>query len=117
MFAQALLGYDPRDPFSAKPRAPGKLVRRHDGMKDLRVGVPRRYLNEDVDRETGAAFTFYGGQVTGIFGLVGSGRTETARIIANAIRMDFFGGSEIRLNGRSVRYRVPREAVKDGIIS
>jgi simple sugar transport system ATP-binding protein len=62
------------------------------------------------------SFTVYGGQVTGIFGLVGSGRTETARIIAGAIKRDFFHGGEVRLNGRSVRYRVPRQAVKDGII-
>lgn len=62
------------------------------------------------------SFTIYGGQVTGIFGLIGSGRTETAKILAGALKRDFFYGGEIRLNGKSVRYRVPRQAVKDGII-
>ena len=62
------------------------------------------------------SFTVYGGQVTGIFGLIGSGRTETAKILAGIIKRDFFYGGEVRLNGRSVRYRVPRQAVKDGVI-
>jgi simple sugar transport system ATP-binding protein len=62
------------------------------------------------------SFTIYAAQVTGIFGLIGSGRTETAKIVAGALKRDFFHGGEIRLNGRSIRYRVPRQAVKDGIV-
>ncbi|MEX0405266.1 sugar ABC transporter ATP-binding protein [Aquibium sp. LZ166] len=62
------------------------------------------------------SFTIYGGQVTGIFGLIGSGRTETAKILAGIVKRDFFYGGEVRLNGKSVRYRVPRQAVKDGIV-
>lgn len=62
------------------------------------------------------SFTIYAGQVTGIFGLIGSGRTETAKIIAGALKRDFFHGGEIRLKGKSVRYRVPRQAVKDGVV-
>lgn len=62
------------------------------------------------------SFSVYGGQITGIFGLIGSGRTETAKIIAGAVKRDFFHGGELRLEGRSVRYRTPRPAVKDGIV-
>lgn len=62
------------------------------------------------------SFSVYGGQITGIFGLIGSGRTETAKIIAGAIKRDFFHGGEVRLEGNSVRYRTPRPAVKDGIV-
>lgn len=62
------------------------------------------------------SFSIYGGQITGIFGLIGSGRTETAKIIAGVLKRDFFHGGEIRLNGESVRYRMPRPAVKDGIV-
>jgi simple sugar transport system ATP-binding protein len=61
------------------------------------------------------SFTVYAGQVTGIFGLVGSGRTETAKIVAGVLKRDFFHGGEIRFNGRSVRYSVPHPAVVDGI--
>ena len=62
------------------------------------------------------SFSIYAGQITGIFGLIGSGRTETAKIIAGVMKRDFFDGGEIRLEGRSVRYRTPRPAVKDGIV-
>lgn len=61
------------------------------------------------------AFSIYRGQITGIFGLVGSGRTETARIIAGIDKRDFSRGGVIELNGQPVRYRVPRQAMKDGI--
>jgi simple sugar transport system ATP-binding protein len=62
------------------------------------------------------SFSIFAGQVTGIFGLVGSGRTETARIVAGANKRDLFYGGEVRLNGNSVRYRTPRQAVRDGIV-
>ena len=46
----------------------------------------------------------------------GSGRTETARIIAGVVKRDLFHGGDVRLNGKSVRYRTPRDAVVDGIV-
>lgn len=61
------------------------------------------------------SFSVYAGQVTGIFGLIGSGRTETAKIVAGVLKRDFFHGGEVRLGDRPVRYRVPRAAVLDGI--
>jgi len=62
------------------------------------------------------SFTVYKGQVTGIFGLVGSGRTETAKIISGVAKRDFFYGGEVLLEGRSIRYRVPQQGVQDGIV-
>ena len=62
------------------------------------------------------SFSIFAGQVTGIFGLVGSGRTETARIIAGVVKRDLFHGGEVRFEGKSVRYRTPRRAVGDGIV-
>ncbi len=62
------------------------------------------------------SFSIYDGQITGMFGLVGAGRTETMQIVSGAIKRDFFNGGEIRLDGKSVRYRVPRPAMKDGIV-
>ncbi|AJE49128.1 sugar ABC transporter ATP-binding protein [Celeribacter indicus] len=63
-----------------------------------------------------SSFSVYGGQVTGMFGLVGSGRTETMKIVAGAFKRNFFHGGEVRLDGRPVRYRVPRGAMRDGIV-
>ena len=62
------------------------------------------------------SFTVYAGQITGIFGLIGSGRTETAKIVSGVLKRRFFHGGEIFLEGRRIRYRVPRQAVRDGIV-
>ncbi len=63
-----------------------------------------------------SSFSIFAGQVTGVFGLVGSGRTETARIIAGVAKRDFFHGGEVRLEKKSVRYQTPRAAVSDGVV-
>ena len=62
------------------------------------------------------SFSIFAGQVTGVFGLVGSGRTETARIIAGVTKRDMFHGGDIRFENRSVRYRTPRAAVGAGVV-
>ncbi|MFA7437268.1 sugar ABC transporter ATP-binding protein [Castellaniella sp.] len=62
------------------------------------------------------SFSIYAGQITGMFGLVGSGRTETAKIIAGALKRDFLHGGEIRLMGKPIRYRIPKQAIRDGIV-
>lgn len=62
------------------------------------------------------SFSVYAGQVTGLFGLIGSGRTETAKIIAGILKRKSRNGGVIRLCGQPVRYRVPRQAVQDGIV-
>ncbi len=62
------------------------------------------------------SFSIYAGQITGIFGLIGSGRTETAKVIAGVQKRNYFHGGEVKLFGEPVRYRVPRPAVKDGIV-
>ncbi len=62
------------------------------------------------------SFSIFAGQVTGMFGLIGSGRTETAKIIAGVLKRDMFHGGEIKLEGQAVRYRVPQPAVRDGIV-
>jgi ABC-type sugar transport system ATPase subunit len=62
------------------------------------------------------SFSVFAGQVTGFFGLVGAGRTETLKIIAGALKRDTFFGGEVVFEGRRVRYRVPRLAMLDGIV-
>jgi simple sugar transport system ATP-binding protein len=63
-----------------------------------------------------STFSVFAGQITGVFGLIGSGRTETAKVVSGVMKRDFFHGGQVRLEGRPVRYRVPRPAVRDGII-
>jgi simple sugar transport system ATP-binding protein len=62
------------------------------------------------------SFSIYDGQITGVFGLIGSGRTETFKIVAGIYKRDFLRGGDVELRGRPVRYRVPAPAVKDGIV-
>lgn len=62
------------------------------------------------------SFSIFAGQITGVFGLIGSGRTETAKVVAGVLKRDLFHGGQVRLDGRPVRYRVPRPAVRDGVI-
>ena len=62
------------------------------------------------------SLSVFAGQITGVFGLVGSGRTETFKVVAGIAKRDFMHGGEVLLNGRPVRYFVPAAAVRDGIV-
>ena len=88
----------------------GRKVRR-PGAKVLSV---QNLSMANIVRNT--SFSVFSGQVTGVFGLIGSGRTEAAKVVSGVLKRDFFHGGEVRLNGRPVRYRAPRPAVRDGII-
>ncbi len=61
------------------------------------------------------ALSVFAGQVTGIFGLVGSGRTETFKIVAGVMKRDFRHGGDVLLNDRPVSYVVPAPAIRGGI--
>ena len=61
------------------------------------------------------SLSVFAGQITGVFGLVGAGRTETFKIVSGVLKRDFFHGGEVLLRGRPVRYRVPAPAVKAGV--
>jgi len=62
------------------------------------------------------SFSAYAGEVVGMAGLVGAGRTEVAQMICGARKRNFLRGGLITLNGKAIRYRVPRQAVRDGIV-
>ncbi len=61
------------------------------------------------------SLSIFAGQITGVFGLVGAGRTETFKVVAGVMKRDFFHGGEVLLHGQRVRYLVPAPAVRDGI--
>jgi ABC-type sugar transport system ATPase subunit len=58
------------------------------------------------------SFTLHQGEILGFAGLVGAGRSELARAIFGA---DPFDRGAIRLEGRPLRARNPREAVARGV--
>lgn len=85
----------------------------------IRPAGPRILSVEDVSMGAmvrNTSFSVFEGQTTGIFGLVGSGRTETAKIIAGVFKRNFLRGGTIEYRGQPVRYTTPREAVRDGIV-
>jgi len=61
------------------------------------------------------SLSVFAGQITGVFGLVGAGRTETFKIVSGVLKRDFFHGGEIILRDRPVRFRVPATAVRAGV--
>lgn len=60
----------------------------------------------------GVSFCVHRGEVLGMTGLIGAGRTETAHMLFG---LDRFTEGEIRLEGRSVAFRSPHEAVDAGV--
>ena len=58
------------------------------------------------------SFTLHHGEVLALTGLVGAGRTETARLVFGADRPDC---GTITLGGRRLRLRGPRDAIRAGI--
>ncbi|MBS0211210.1 MAG: sugar ABC transporter ATP-binding protein [Planctomycetes bacterium] len=66
----------------------------------------------DGERIRDVSFNIRRGEVVALTGLVGSGRTETARLIFGADRRS---AGTIRLNGRQLDIRQPRDAIAAGI--
>lgn len=60
----------------------------------------------------GASVSVRAGEIVGLAGLLGSGRTETARAIFAADRVD---AGEVRLEGRPVHFQSPADAIRAGI--
>ena len=58
------------------------------------------------------SFELRAGEVLGLVGVVGSGKTELARTLFGASQSH---GGEIRLGGRQVRFKNPSQAVKQGM--
>jgi ABC-type sugar transport system ATPase subunit len=76
-----------------RPAAEARVMRR-PGEKILSV---QNLSMQNVVRNT--SFSIFAGQITGIFGLVGSGRTETAKIVAGVAKRDLFHRGDIRFEG------------------
>lgn len=60
----------------------------------------------------GVDFDLYEGEIVGVAGLVGSGRSELARAIFGADRLE---EGEIQLDGRVIQLRNPQDAIRLGI--
>ncbi len=59
-----------------------------------------------------ATFSLRGGEIVGVAGLVGAGRTEMARLLVGADRLD---KGSISLHGKLIKVGSPRDALMQGI--
>ncbi|MDQ0247002.1 ribose transport system ATP-binding protein [Bacillus fengqiuensis] len=99
-----MVGREPKDIFQRKPNRNVSLKR----------NVPALEVKELSDRKVvkGVSFQVYPGEVVGLAGLVGAGRTELVRTI--------FGSSaqktgEVWIHGEKVDISSHRDAIKNGI--
>lgn len=85
--------------FPSRSSSPGKV---RLAVRELTRGTKVRGVSLDV-RE---------GEIVGLTGLVGAGRTEAARLIFGADRME---AGSIELDGKELRVSCPRDAIRNGI--
>lgn len=98
---QAMIGRKLASAFPERrpPADAAPVVLRADGLR-------RR------DAIDGVSFEIRAGEILGLAGLVGSGRTEIARALFGADRLD---GGTVAVDGRAVRLRHPADAIAAGI--
>ncbi len=77
------------------------------GQEALRVeGLTRKGVLHDI------SFSAYSGEILGVAGLVGAGRTETMRAIFGADKID---GGTVKVFGKPVKISSPKEAIRAGL--
>lgn len=89
--------------FGAEPELP------EHPSKDIVLEV-KHMVSEP--RVKDASFQLRRGEILGVYGLVGAGRTEVARAIVGA---DKYSSGEVFINGKQVKIHHPHDAVKMGL--
>ena len=95
-----MVGRDIHDKF---PRVEREKGRKMFEVKGLNAGPLVRDVSLDV----------YEGEILGVAGLIGAGRTETSRAIVGIDRKE---SGQLFLDGREVRIRRPMDAIRQGIV-
>ena len=102
-----MAGRETKAVFEKKPSAPGREVLRVENLTVRGTGAGRRHLIENV------SLTLRRGEVLGLFGLVGAGRTELLEALfglhAGAAAGGFF------VEGRAVEFDSPAVAIAAGL--
>lgn len=83
----------------------------HRGFAADTVVLQARHLSS-ATKVRDVSFTLHRGEVLGVAGLVGSGRTELLRLIAG---VDQRSSGEVELDGKPVALKSPRAAIASGI--
>jgi ribose transport system ATP-binding protein len=97
---QLMVGRDVSEFYDRKQHAPGKEALAVDGL--VTVDNPRQKLS----------FAVRAGEIVGVFGLVGAGRTEMLRSVFG---VDPPLSGSVRVGGQAVTLTSPRDAIRHGI--
>lgn len=92
----------------------GRRLEEEFPKRSVALGAPRLVVRGLTRgrKVRDVSFAIRRGEVLGLTGLVGAGRTETARLIFGADRQE---SGEIELDGRRLALRSPRDAIRNGI--
>ncbi|MHB1426939.1 MAG: sugar ABC transporter ATP-binding protein [Gemmataceae bacterium] len=93
----------------------GRRLEEEFPKRQVRIGPPRLVVRGLTRgrKVRDVSFEVRRGEVVGLTGLVGAGRTETARLIFGADRRE---AGTIELDGRMLDIRSPRHAIRAGIV-
>mgnify|MGYP000558605097 CR=1 FL=1 len=97
---RAMVGRDITDIYAYKPRAPGAPVLAVEDLRGPGLAAP-------------VSLVVRAGEIVGLFGLVGAGRSALLRLIYGATRP---AAGNIRVDGQTVRVAAPRDALRAGIV-
>ncbi len=91
----------------ARSGPPGPIVLKVETVTPKRPRLAAPGYLKDVSLEVRA------GEIVGLAGLVGAGRTDLARLIFGA---DAIGSGSIRLDGKPLKLKSPRDAIRAGVM-
>jgi ABC-type sugar transport system ATPase subunit len=92
----------------------GRPLEQEFPPRQVALGPPRLVVANlrRGDKVQDVSFTTHRGEILALTGLVGAGRTETARLIFGADRAE---AGTVTLDGRLLHIRTPRDAIRAGI--
>ena len=102
-----MAGREPGEAFHRSPAAPGPALLRVDDLSLPGDGAGRPFLVE------GLSFTLHRGEVLGIFGLVGAGRTELLETLFGLHAGRATG--RVTVEGQPVSFASPADAIAAGL--
>ena len=97
---QAMVGRDIGDIYGYRPRPHGEVRLQLEAVQAKGVRCP-------------ISFSVRAGEIVGLFGLVGAGRSELMKGLFGATRLT---GGQLKLDGDNVTLREPIEAIRAGIM-
>jgi L-arabinose transport system ATP-binding protein len=98
---RAMVGRSISDVFHHEPRPRGAVALEVDGLTGRGLARP-------------ASFAVREGEIVGLFGLVGAGRTELVKLLYGAERPT---AGTVKVLGRPVRIRRPADAIRAGLVA